>query len=532
MTRRTGRWVAAVLAAGLVLSGCAEESDDGDSSDKAGTPSGFVNGFVKEPEDGGTPKDGGVLQVATYAEARSLDPTVTIANGSSGGTEMAAVYDLLVRQDPETGDWVPHLAESIEANEDNSVWTLTLRDGVTFSDGSPLDAEAVKWSLDRYVEKRGGQVSVWTKNVAGVEVVDETTVEFTLAQPWSGFPYLLATGPGMIVGEASDAGKNFTPVGAGPYVFEKYAPGEELLLTARPDYWGGAPHLEQLRFYYLPVEQARLDVLRNGEADVAYLREPPTAMDALDDGFGGFMEIGSMSRGLLLNHREDSATGDVRVRQALVHAIDFDVLNERTNEGQGIATSDLFPEVSGWDLEAKGLEHDPEKAKELVEAAKADGFDGKISFKGVAKVSEVTGVTLKGMLEGVGFEVSLDYVPSITDLVEVIYVSNDFDMVIWGFGMPDAAVYPELYEKVYTGSSSNPGAASDEQLDALVDELGQAEGVEEQTAVLEKIQARWNETMPFAPLGATPEWNAWGDTVHGVVPSIDSIMLFGGAWKS
>ncbi len=332
-------------------------------------------------------------------------------------------------------------------------------------------------------------------------------------------------------GEGIRQGENFTPVGAGPFTFDKYAPSEELLLKARDDYWGGTPHLDELRFFNIALEQGRLDVLRNGEADVAYLREPPTAADAIEDGFGGFMEIGSMSRGLLLNHREGSATSDVRVRQALVHAIDFDLLNERTAQGKGISTSDLFPELSGWDLEAKGLAYDQELAKELVEAAKADGFDGKISFKGVAKVSEDTGVTLKGMLEGVGFEVSLDYVASITDLVNDIYVSNNFDMVIWGFGMPDGAVYPELYEKVYTGSSSNPGASSDEQLDALIDELGQADGVEAQTAALEKIQSRWNETVPFAPLGATPEWNAWGDKVHGVVPSIDSIMLLGGAWK-
>jgi len=533
MTRRTGRWVAAVLAAGLVLSGCASSDDDDTTSeDQAAVPAGFANGFVTEPDDSGTPQKGGTLNVVTYSEARSLDPTLTIANGSSGGTEMAAVFDLLVRQDAETGAWVPQMAEAIEANDDSSVWTLTLREGVTFSDGTPLDAEAVLWSLNRYVEKGGGQSSIWKKSVADVKVVDERTVEFTLTQPWPGFPYLLSTGPGMIVAKASDKGDSFTPIGAGPFTFGKYAPSEELILEAREDYWGGTPNLDRLRFFTNSLEQGRLDVLRNGEADVAYLREPPTAQDALDDGFGGFMEIGSMSRGLLLNHRDDSATSDVRVRQAIVHAIDFDLLNERTAEGKGISTAALFPDVSSWDVETAPLEFDPEKAKELLEAAKADGFDGKISFKGVAKVSEAMGVTLKGLLEGIGFEVSLDYVASVTDLVNDIYVTNDFDMVIWGFGMPDGAIYPELYEKVYTGSSSNSGASSDPELDALIDELGQADGVEAQTAVLEEIQAQWNETVPFAPLGATPEWNAWGDGVHGVVPSIDSIMLYGGAWKS
>ena len=101
MRRRTGRWVAVALAAGLVLSGCAGSDDE---SKGGGGGADFANGWVVEPDDGGEPGDGGTLNLVTYSEARSLDPTVTIANGSSGGTEMAAVYDLLVRQDSETGD--------------------------------------------------------------------------------------------------------------------------------------------------------------------------------------------------------------------------------------------------------------------------------------------------------------------------------------------------------------------------------------------------------------------------------------------
>src|SRR5690606_32937250 len=229
-----------------------------------------------------------------------------------------------------------------------------------------------------------------------------------------------------------------------------------------------------------------------------------TARDALDDGFGGFMEIGSISRGLLLNHREGSATADVRVRQALMHAIDMDVVNQRTADGVGISTASIFNPLSRWKLETEPLQFDQAKARELVEAAKADGYDGKISFKGVAKVSEATGMTLKALLEDVGCEVSLDYVPSVTDMDSDIYVDRDFDIVIWGFGMPDLAVYPELFEKVHSTSRSNSGGSNDPELDRLIEELGVAATPEEQQEVLEQIQAQWNETVPYAPLGATP----------------------------
>lgn len=529
MNRSTGRLLAALMATSLVLAACSD-SQSGTTND-SGAPAGFANGFVVQPDGTAEVKRGGQLQLVTYSEARVLDPVQTIANGSSGGTEMAAVFDLLMRYDQVEDAYVPQLAEALESNESQDEWTLTLRDGVTFSDGSPLDADAVVASLDRYVEKGGGQVSFLTHAVKAWTAVDARTVRFDLARPWADFAYLLATGPGMIVAEASDAGKTFTPIGAGPYVLEKYAPQEELVLKARADYWAGEPPLESVRFFPHAAEQGRLDVLRNGEADVAYLREAPTAKAALDDGYGGFMEIGSISRGLLLNHRDGAATADVRIRQALMHAIDMDVINERTAEGVGIMTGSILNPQSRWDLDAEPLAYDPAKAKELLTAAKADGYDGTISFKGVAKVSEQMGLTLKALLETVGFTVTLDYVPSVTDLVSDIYVTHDFDMVIWGFGMPDRAVYPELFEKVNSTSRGNSGGSVDPELDTLIEELGAAASPEEQKSVLEEIQMQWNTTVPYAPLGATPEWAAWGDKVHGVTPSIDSIMLLGGAWK-
>ncbi|MQW76190.1 ABC transporter substrate-binding protein [Nocardioides sp. dk4132] len=530
MGRRTSTLVAGLVVASLTLAGCGG-SDTEEKKDDGGAAPGFANGFVVEPDDSGEPTRGGQLEVVTYSEARVLDPVQTIANGSSGGTEMAAVYDLLVRYDQDSETYVPQLAEALEPNEAQDEWTLTLRDGVTFSDGTPLDADAVVWSLDRYVEKGGGQASFLTHAVRRWTAVDARTVRFELSSPWSDFGYLLSTGPGMIVAKGSDQGEAFTPIGAGPYEQERYTPQEELLLTAREDYWGGAPALESLRFFPISAESGRLDVLRNGEADMGYLREAPTAQEALEDGLGGFMEIGSISRGLLLNHREGSATADGRIRQALMHALDVDVINQRTAEGKGLVSTGILNELSRWDLETEPLAHDVEAAKELVEAAKADGFDGTISFKGVAKVSEAMGVTLQGLLSDIGLEVSLDYVPSVTDLVNDIYVTRDFDMVIWSFGMPDRAVYPELYEKVHSSARGNSGGSADPELDRLIEELGAATTPEEQQEVLEQIQAQWNETVPYAPLGATPEWNAWGEDVHGIVPSIDSIMLFDGAWK-
>src|SRR5690606_18427128 len=116
MRRRTGRLIAAMLTAGLVLGACGDSGDDDKAGEKP-APVGFANGFVVEPDDSGTPVQGGQLQVVTYSEARVLDPVQTIANGSSGGTEMAAVFDLLMRYDPVADEYVPQLAEGLTAND-------------------------------------------------------------------------------------------------------------------------------------------------------------------------------------------------------------------------------------------------------------------------------------------------------------------------------------------------------------------------------------------------------------------------------
>src|SRR5690606_11120694 len=136
----------------------------------------------------------------------------------------------LVRYDPETAEYEPHVAESLEANDDSTVWTLTLRDGVNFSDGTPLDADAVVASIERYLADDGGQASLWSSKVASTEVTDDRTVTFTLTEPWVDFEYMLATAPGMIMAPAAYAGDEFTPIGAGPFTFGHYRPNEELLL--------------------------------------------------------------------------------------------------------------------------------------------------------------------------------------------------------------------------------------------------------------------------------------------------------------
>ncbi len=195
---RFGKSLTTVLVVGaLALAGCAS-SDDGGGGDTSGTRTppavGLVGDQAPDPT-GSTPQ----LTFSVQALAAVLDPARTTARGGSGGDELAAVYDVLLRYDEETGEFVPRLAQSLTSDQEGNVWTLKLRPGVTFSDGTPLDANAVVASINRYNANKGNGAAVWVDAVASTTAVDAQTVEFRLNKKWPTFPSMLALGHGMIV---------------------------------------------------------------------------------------------------------------------------------------------------------------------------------------------------------------------------------------------------------------------------------------------------------------------------------------------
>ena len=220
------RLAGCAVVGALVLSSCgssedAEQSGNDTSSDGGDltTAEIYETGLVNVDEDPGEPQQGGTLTVAEYSEARTLDPAKTYANGAAGGSALAAVYDTLMRYDHEGDSFEPQLAESLESDDDTT-WTLTLREGVTFTDGTPLDAETVVASTNRYTENYAYQALTLLANLADMSATDERTVTFTLRGPWSTFPNILAGGAGMIVAPAAYAdAENFEPIGAGPFTF-------------------------------------------------------------------------------------------------------------------------------------------------------------------------------------------------------------------------------------------------------------------------------------------------------------------------
>ncbi|CAM2930246.1 ABC transporter substrate-binding protein [Prescottella defluvii] len=522
---RVGSVFTALAAATVLVAGCAGGSGAATDASEVAT------GIVGEQPDGGDPTSGGTLSYATYNGVSSLDPADRQDGGATGGSEMAAIYDVLMRYDPESKEYSPQLAQSLTANEDNTVWTLTLRDGAKFSDGTPVDAAAVQWSIDRYLGKKGTHAQVWTATVGEVRSPDPSTVVFTLKQPWNEFPILFTTGPGMIVAPSSMASGKFTAVGAGPFTVEKFASQDELVLAANPGYWDGKPHLDKLRFPAIVSEQAKLDALHTGGVQAAYLRNAEVVHNALEAGDVGYVYTVSMGGVGNINQREGRAASDERVRKAIVAAFDPNTFNERVEGGFGMPSSDMFQPWSQWHGDVAGSGYDPETAKKLLAEAKADGYDGRLTYVGLNDAAaKSSGLAFQSMLQAVGFTVDIVNATSINDLVKTMYALHDYDIGYAGFNILDESPFVRMYGNLYSESTSNVLGYRNPEMDALLGKLQTAPNDADRLAVLEDVQTLVNETNPMLVVNAGKYFIPWSKNTHGITPSADGIMLFGKAW--
>lgn len=492
-------------------------------------------GYIGDDDSGGTPTDGGTLTFGTFNFPRSLDPTHTRASGAVGGTEMAAIYDVLLRRDEDNdGEYDPQLARGVEHNDDYSRFTITLRPDATFSDGTPVDADAVKWSIERYLDSGFDLAPTMKSAVQNVTVPDEHTVVFDLTDPWPEFPVLLTAGAGYIVAPSSVTGGTFTPIGAGPYTVDNFSADEELDLQARDGYYGGRPHIDALRFVPGTGSNEQLDSLRAGQVNMIYLlQDRQVIQDAIDSGVSGYLAEMGLGQDILINQREGRPGADVRVRKAIAYGIDRDAYVQRVQDGLGNETGEILPPGSQWHTDVKGIGYDPDKAKKLLDEAKADGYDGKISLETATDPFSMSSAqTIQASLNAVGFDCTLDTAPSPAAGAQMVFNLHDFDLSRQSFAALDEAPYIRLAGSLGSDSGNNPGAYSDQKTDKLLADLQSAPNNEATDKVLGDLQQQINDTVPYVILGPMAAFTGWDDSVHGLKRTTANIWLFNDAWVS
>ncbi len=377
-----GPWRRTLASVGLVGLLLGSAACGGGDSDEGGNAS---EGTREDISEQGDPVEGGSIEVGLEAETNSWLPGEG-SFGNPGTTVAFALYDPLMKR-TEDGEVKPYLAESMEPNDDFTTWTLTLRPDVQFHDGTPLNGEALKVNFDEYLTAPGSNVASTLAEVTSLEVVDELTVEYRLAATNAAFPDILTQAPGWPFSPTAaaqfgeDAGSN--PVGTGPFQFVSWQRDSRLTVEKNENYWqDGLPYLDEIVFRPIPDEDTRLASLESGDVQAMQTLRQSTIARARDvSGVDNYEYLGNNAGGSLINTSRPPFD-DVRVRQALAHAIDQEALIEILG-GTGMtppATQYFSPDSPYYSEEAEEAfpDFDPERAQELYDEyindpARSDG---------------------------------------------------------------------------------------------------------------------------------------------------------------
>jgi ABC-type transport system substrate-binding protein len=485
--------LATTLAMVLAIAACGGGDDGGGSggegaSADTGEDSGGC-GSAPAAEAGGdddeaTADDADRSAILRWGAMRteSMDPIRAV--GVDYAT-LHAVFDTLVSISPDDGSLLPRLATEWEADAESVV--LTLRDDVTFQDGTPFDAEAVAFNIDRAMNDPESNITEMLTAIEGVDVVDPLTVEIRLAEPTPlAVLQLLADRPGMMASpDAVRAAGDSTafsdaPVGAGMYAIEgEWFPRESLSVRAWDGYWDpDAQTLGGIDFTEVEPD-AKVNALLSGSVDVASVGGADVS--ALEDDGDVAVTIGSatIGRGLTVNPTLEPFD-DIQVRQAVAHAINRDAVVEALTDGYGEARCQLFSANSpAYDEELDGLyPYDPDRARELLEEA---GYDDGLEFRAIigsgATAYVQFGELLQAQLAEVGIEMDLELVDRARTL-PMLYEEDAAPAAPIGGGADAALTDVFIRNYLLEDGSFNAGDVELPEVRGLLEEAGAQADVE------------------------------------------------------
>lgn len=354
----------------------------------------------------------GTLTYAQQLLPVSLDPHVEFVNSSF--TYLYSLYDPLTLVDQD-GKLQPYLATSWKA-EGPTTWFFEMRKEATWHDGSPVTANDVKWSVERFLnpDTKSGWRAVYTNIIDRIDVVNDNAFRVQLKTPSVAIPYDVARWWVLPRNIYEKVGKDAffeKPVGSGPYRFVRAVKGERLELEANEQYWNGAPRIKTLVFKQVPDASTRVAEALSGASDVVDAI-PPNEIARINASQNTQMVVFPTVRRILLDMAIETTPElkDVRVRKAIAHAIDYDAINQAIYDGKAGKQTGWLDRFSwGYNKDLKPLGYDPARARALLtEAGYANGLPlqywvGKGRFLG----DEDVALAVTDYLNKAGFKVDL-----------------------------------------------------------------------------------------------------------------------------
>ncbi|WNS77530.1 glutathione ABC transporter substrate-binding protein [Bacillus sp. DTU_2020_1000418_1_SI_GHA_SEK_038] len=420
---------------------------------------------------------GGTLTVVSLSDATKLDPHF-ITNIPSANIIYQKVYETLVEPDKDM-NIQPLLATEWNVLNDTT-WEFKLKEGITFHDGTPFNAEAVKATFDRLLDPNTGSPQREKLGMINeIKIVDDFTVQFILDYPYSPLLSILASNEGSIISPKALAENPEKlaehPVGTGPFVFEKWESGKEISLKKNESYWGKKPNIDGVVFKVVPEDATRLAMVETGEAHIND-QVPVTEIERIEaSSTMGLYRTEGLAVEYIGFNTKKKPLDDVKVRKAISHAIEREAIIKGVYNNVGtLANAAMSPKVFGHSDKVKPYDYDLNEAKKLLkEAGHEEGLTLNLltnDRKERINMAEV----IQSQLKGIGVEVKIQVMEygSYIDMIG----KSEHDLFIGGWGNAtgdgDYNQY-NLFHSISQGAPGNHFYYSNPEVDKIIDEARQ-----------------------------------------------------------
>jgi peptide/nickel transport system substrate-binding protein len=441
------------------------------------------------------------VRIVLEVEPPTLEPC-DASYTATGVVVRSNITQPLLERNATSGDLEPLLATSWDQTTPNE-WTFKLRSGVTFQDGSPFTAEDAAFSIDRALSREincNVKGEIFGDETMKTEAVDDTTLVVTTTDPDPVLPLKLSFIE-VVPSSTSPDKKVREPVGTGPYEVTSWNAGTKLVLSSWSGYWGDQPAFKTAEYQWRSEGTVRAQMVKSGEADIATRLGPADGIGDLGEDYPN-----NETTGLILNGTLPPFT-DIRIRQAVNYAIDKQGIIDSLYPDSGIevATQIVRQGIIGHNDDLEPWPYDPEKAKQLIAEAKADGVpvDAPITMTGrIAEWPNVAQMAqaVQGELLAVGLNVKLKMLETSQ---QILYQVRPFVldegatavMISHGNQAGDAG-----FSTQYMTSDGALSTFGDEELDRLIHSAERSTGDERQKLYAEAFAYEHEHVVQFVPL--------------------------------
>ena len=480
------------------------------------------------------PKRGGTLRMVEPGEPDSLDMARTLANYSFIVGEQ--IFEGLFRWTP-TG-LVPWLAQDVRVSPDGKSWTLKLRPGVVFHDGTPFNAEAVKFNLERIRDGKGFAYSGLLAPLADIKAADDQTVQITMKAPYGpfrallGFIYFGMQSPTALRKHGEDSGSN--PVGTGPFRFQSWQRGGELTLVRNDAYWGDKALLDRIVVTAIPDLNGRVSALEAGDADVI-VEVPPSEVARLSKSNRVQVLSAVTSRNQWLRFNELKPPFEKpQVRRAAALATNRDAYIKGVMQGHATRARNIVgPGVVGY-AEMDPIPYDPAKAKELLaQAGLPGGFSTTMTCAPSdelicqAVVQDLAAVGINAKLQTLEWGTFLKYImmPAGENEAQMSIVTR-----ISQYLDADFPLYPDFHSTNWRPKGGNHVFYKNLDVDRLLDATRVETDVEKRQGLFAQAMKQLWADLPVVPLYSQHFIVGTGSRLKGVEITPNERVLLQKAW--